>query len=475
MNFIDRKKSLYKLLDSKIRKGIENREIILEFLTNQLMLSEFKNFQNHHHLNMQNFPNRALLVGFKSGLNYFVRGSSVTLYAFLLTLFRVRNKKYSGVSPEALIYALPIELISSINNMELENFFDSQLFKLGFQPPNYYLVQSRSNIREDKKSRIIFERHIGAALLIYSHESKLKVLSKLIRNYIQWIILCISDPEMLTIGSEFIVDSLSFNKSSNLKLKYLITTQSTMLCLPTSFNFQDTPKKMMFWYSDNSRYIMPISSGKEVEFDYSYLTEGVIDFHIVWTKSWAKILKKYTIGEVVVNGPVLFKNLELIDSRHVQNNEKMKILVFDVTPQISLENCEHAYNLSNSVNFIDDIIEVSKKVSGKIEVYLKPKRNYTSSHSKSYIKYLSSRKKELNILSANQDLAKLIMNYSLVIAIPFTSTAIIAKYLKKEVIFYFPNVNYLLPKSYEDIPIVIGMEELKNYLNHCFLDYNHVK
>lgn len=472
MNFIDRKKVLRKHLDSKIRKGIENREIILEFLTNQLMLSEFKNFQNHHGLNMRNFPSRALFVGFTSGLKYFIRGSSVTLYALLLTLFRDRNKRYSGVSPEALIYALPIELIRPIKNIELENFFDSQLLKLGFQPPNYYLVQLRSNIRKNKKSRIIFERHIGSALLIYSHKSKLKVLSKLIRNYIQWIILCISDPEMLTIGSEFIVDTLSFNEYSNLKLKYLITTQSTMLCLPTAFNFLDTPKKMMFWYSDNSRNIMPISSGKEVEFDYSYLTESVIDFHIVWTNSWAQILKKYTIGECVVNGPVLFKNLELIDSRHVQKNEKMKILVFDVTPQNSFENSEHAYNLCNSVNFIDDIIEVAKQVSDKIEVHLKPKRKYTSAHSNSYIKYLSSRKNELTILSTNQDLANLIMNYDLVISIPFTSTSILAKYLKKGAIFYFPNIKYQLVKTYEDIAMVIGKEELRDTLNQYFNHYN---
>lgn len=431
-------------------------------ISNRLMSFEFdKNFYSGD-LNSE-FKTSPFNPTLHSIFTSFAKGTFFTIYATLSIW--IKKKIDDNKSPDCLVYALPEELVTShASTSELREFLSIQLVNIGQSKPESIFVQSR-NKKFDSAKGILCVRDIGIAMLPFCKLGKLAITKKLWKNYGTWLRLSRQNPEILNIGSEFIVDSISFGINKAPTIKYLITTQSVLLCPPIAFHYCQDALKVMIWYSDNSQQIKGNDGQSITNFDYSYLKQKTIDIHLVWTETWAKILRENGETEVRVVGPILFKKLVDLSSSKKTHQKNRKILVFDVTPKKFLSDTSNYYNDRNAREFIEDIMEASKSSKLNFKIDLKPKREYSKSDSKSYLDFLKANSRRIRILSSSQDIVRLVQNYDLVICIPFTSPAIVSKTLGVETIFYNPSTSYQLEHAYEGIHVVSGRQSLINYLH----------
>jgi len=149
------------------------------------------------------------------------------------------------------------------------------------------------------------------------------------------------------------------------------------------------------------------------------------------------------------------------------HKEKKNILIFDVQPQrplalscLGFEN--NYYSYENSKKFINEIILLSK--NNEFHLIIKRKRN-TILADKRYLNLiknnsLDSRITEADPLHAPEDL---IPYADLVISMPYTSTALVARHLKKPSVFY-DATGSLTDSLYNDIEIISSQSSLESWM-----------
>jgi polysaccharide biosynthesis PFTS motif protein len=112
------------------------------------------------------------------------------------------------------------------------------------------------------------------------------------------------------------------------------------------------------------------------------------------------------------------------------------------------------------------------KINPEIQVFLKPKRKYDSNHNQDYVKQISDWDRKLrnfHILAFDADLYETISSAKLVVAIPFTSAALIAKELEIPVFYFSPDHEISLPSDFNGIPVVRDRDNLPNLLSQFLL------
>lgn len=393
------------------------------------------------------------------------RSIGITIIICARILFDRRVK----LSPElsfSLVYGISREHYKGNSNIEeMGRYFDQQLEDLGLTPPDFYLVQTGTLVGNGRIGKVYLVPHIGMEILRQQVGPKRMKIMQLLRRTYLLIKISRSLPEILEIAPDFIVDHFAFANLTDLPISSLITTQSQILVLPSVFYQEKTPPRLMFWYSDNSTQLRSTRIENQKPLDYSYLTQNRIDIHLVWTNSWAEILKAFTQAKIYVAGPILFNLLEnkMIETKSNLSLDR-NVLVFDVTPKKSADN-ESFYFSKNMQKFIEDVVDVVSYSSPPVRIKLKPKRRYRRGEDLEYIRLVKSLKSKMQVLHPTQNLARIINDASLVICTPFTSPAILAKYLGRPVIYYSPSDQYQLPFIYEGIPVIMGSEELRQYVD----------
>jgi polysaccharide biosynthesis PFTS motif protein len=149
---------------------------------------------------------------------------------------------------------------------------------------------------------------------------------------------------------------------------------------------------------------------------------------------------------------------------------KNTIAVFDVQPVrdafyktlgISFE-----YYVPKVCNqFISDIFDVSQSLD--LSMAWKPKRDIGKKIHPTYRNFIKKIEISSNfiLVDANISAIKLIEKSSIVISMPFTSTAILARELKKPSIFYDPlNMLQKNDPGAHGIPIITGIADLKKWV-----------
>ena len=222
----------------------------------------------------------------------------------------------------------------------------------------------------------------------------------------------------------------------------------------------------MIWYSANSipiRYKSRKTSIFEKNLDASF-KHMAIDTHWVWTSEHKKYLMKMTNSNILVKGSMVFYN----PPRKLNRKKKYDIVIFDVTPYNSKGVFKDMiYSFPVKKEFIEDIIEsvklVSQKLDRDIDVYIKHKRSFGSTHSSDYIAYIAGlvQNNELSVLPLNSDLYELIAASKIVIGFPFTSPVIIGQELKIPSIYY-SSTNML--SKYNKTDFIQNKLELTRYL-----------
>lgn len=174
------------------------------------------------------------------------------------------------------------------------------------------------------------------------------------------------------------------------------------------------------------------------------------------------VYKKYGFIPYVDNGNIKLK--------------KADICIFDepplkLTDMIMAGLNDNIWTIKNSIKFLEDILEISKKKN--LVVCLKIKKK-NSKLVKSYfrrIDQLSNKYSNLRILDYDIAPSRLIKLSKISISFPFSSTAVIAKFLKKKIIYYFP---YNFPKFTKktlitrNIPLIINKTNLEKFIDKTF-------
>ena len=256
---------------------------------------------------------------------------------------------------------------------------------------------------------------------------------------------------------------ISNSKTFNQELSY-----SSLASKRFSFN--------IFWYSTNNKLHSFNKDKRAIDYPiYRYLSA---DNAFVWNNDQSEWLSNITeIKQITISGPIIFQKFPTKVKK--QNNEKFKILLFDVTP-ISSDLIKknigyigyHYYNLENMMKFSTDIVEISKNIFSQPLITIKSKKKIgkaikMSPLSCEYMKTLESisKSENISILSGNKNLLEIIPQYDLIISIPFTSTCYLASQLNIPSIYYDPTgLLYLNHKLEDNIFFVSGKKELKDLL-----------
>lgn len=257
----------------------------------------------------------------------------------------------------------------------------------------------------------------------------------------------------------------------------ILTTQSQLKSLPEPFVDRTLSKvnRGMLWYSANSTPILnkfDISKGQS---EFTLFTDDSLDFHLVWNLNQVEYLhllgiqKAYAIGSLVFQPQVKSSILNKID-------RTFKILIFDVTPIVTLE-AVNLYSTSfvkrNVQHIVDTCTSVADEKNMKIEIQLKQKRRMRKAfHSPEYIQFLDSlkRQKKLKLVSWSANLYKLIDDASLVFGVPYTSPVQIAFEMGVPSCYSGLEADeWLLEDIHEGVPVIKDYEKLLEFVRVSML------
>lgn len=450
-----------KLLDF-LKKVEPDSELIANLLADKLMALEFSRFLSRGNANLNfNCFDPSYHQKFQRTILLFARAIGITLFACLqICFFQKINSRPKLVT--SLVYGVSKEHYTGNSDIEsLGLYLDQHLKMIGLNPPDFYLLQTGSLFANRESGKVKMVPHIGVELLKYQSMPRRVKVNNLCKRLLSLIRLSMVLPEILEIGPDYVIDHSVFSKVSQLEIGSLITTQSQILVLPIVFYQEISPNRLMFWYSDNSTQFQKLELEVQIPPDYSYLIQNRISTHYVWTNSWASLLKTFTHAKILVVGPILFKSLQESQIElELQSNSYKKILVFDVTPKKSASH-NSIYYSSNMQEFLKDLVEVVQDITPSAILMLKPKRKYRSTDDLDYLQLIRSLRSKIHLLSPTQDLVKLIQSSDLVICVPFTSPALLAKSMGKQVIYYYPNSYFKLPPEYEGIQVISGNKNLR--------------
>jgi polysaccharide biosynthesis PFTS motif protein len=252
----------------------------------------------------------------------------------------------------------------------------------------------------------------------------------------------------------------------------LVTTNSSLKKLPLAFECPVRGRRVMVWYSTNSKPMYFRGKQQRLNWDISSVKKG-LDLHLVWTKNEVAFLESLGFNNSHAIGPILFQTQSLAE----RNNDKYVITYFDVTPLAPsnywiLGTQENYYSEQDALGDLEAIVKLSDDLMDtfdkKVKVRIKPKRAYSPMHSKKYITKLIEYSQELRIELVNPDsnLYEVVSQSDLVIATPWSSPAVLAKEMSLNSIFFAIRVaDWHHPYEYEGIRVINSLNELAAYVN----------
>jgi hypothetical protein len=204
------------------------------------------------------------------------------------------------------------------------------------------------------------------------------------------------------------------------------------------------------------------NTGENLEHEYNHTTWPKILF---WTDEYVKFIKSKVSPNIIVEKvgvPIFFTDNGIV----LPSFPLRSITVFDVSPIDEYHICRSLTNLNyRNINtakkFLLDLYEVSKILG--FNIIWKRKRKFGSIHSSEYIKFCDDFEKMDNVISVDPDISafRVIIKSNIVVSMPFTSTAFIAKHYEKKTFFYDPiNLLFKSDRGAQGIDLISGYDEL---------------
>lgn len=252
----------------------------------------------------------------------------------------------------------------------------------------------------------------------------------------------------------------------------LVTTNSSLHKLPFAFECPVKGRTVMLWYSTNSKPFKFREKLQSLVWDVDPI-KAKIDLHLVWTKSDVKFLESLDIHDAYAIGPILFQPQIMAK----KNIETYVITFFDIIPftpgtaQISTTQ-ENFYSEQNALDDLECIEKLNRLLldafGERIKVRIKPKRAYSSRHSKNYRSRVReyTLEQQIELLGHNVNLYEVVSESDLVLATPWTSPAVLAKEMSiNSAFFTIRGTDWDLPDEYEGISVIKSLSGLWEYVN----------
>ena len=215
--------------------------------------------------------------------------------------------------------------------------------------------------------------------------------------------------------------SLDLNKTK------FITTQSSQASFPSIFKLAKESQKIMVWYSTNSKPIYAIDDLVREKLLFENIKSNINE-HWVWDEYHRRFLESEGIQNIRVLGSMLFQEKILAS----KSSSKFIVTYFDVTP---FRSGNGLYSERNAIAILDNLMSLTTALNeyypGKFELRIKPKRKYLKVHSKTYVSKIRELSKWecVELISPRSNLYQVVTESDFVLAVPFSSPAVLAKEL----------------------------------------------
>jgi polysaccharide biosynthesis PFTS motif protein len=229
----------------------------------------------------------------------------------------------------------------------------------------------------------------------------------------------------------------------------------------------------MWWYSANN---IPFVSknGKQAFFDESIYRQSNINRNYVWSEQQIEFVSAITGVESEDLGSLVFYLMEPPIFTRSQN--PFTLTIFDVTP-FSQTGEDEFYSFSVCSNFLLDLLKIvkdlEKELNIQIRIQIKSKRERSEKHDERYFDLLHSLVNDYSIVlvSENANLYNLIFDSDLVVSIPFTSPALIARELRVPSCYFSENYRFDLPNFRDGVPTFNSAESLSIFFRKVLATY----
>ena len=206
-----------------------------------------------------------------------------------------------------------------------------------------------------------------------------------------------------------------------------------------TYNIEKKDSKIyMLWYSTNNQ----ANYKKDVQSNFFYDWSNINwPINVVWNIGQKEWLERYIVSKKTL----YFNYMWLSDYNfNIKINKNEKYLsVFNVPPfrisRYSIVNEDELdlHSIKNTMNFIENIIELSDKMNFK--VLLKNKRSFVKVHHPLYKNLLERQTTKINIINENVSPIKMLENSFASINFPFTSTAYLSQNMNIPTCYYDPS------------------------------------
>lgn len=267
-----------------------------------------------------------------------------------------------------------------------------------------------------------------------SFKERLIYLGLLIKYLIKLIVHAFKGNQKDLLLIEEII-SFVFLSNFNYKIpKYAFYNNSNCIIKPFWISLlenKEEKKVFMYFYSVNHFPLYTYNIGLD---GYRLMTWHNYIFWVNEQADWlSKINQNFKSIDIVDYIPSTGKYTSIL-------SKKKTISIFPVMPFkdkyiFEYMPSNHYYNLENSINFLNHILNCVK--NDEIQIIIKLKRNHPYIHD-GYKKFISNLKTDsrINIVDPNINAKSIIVKSDLVISSPFTSTSVIANHYKIPSIFY---------------------------------------
>ncbi len=237
----------------------------------------------------------------------------------------------------------------------------------------------------------------------------------------------------------------------------------------THFHESNFENIFMYFYSANIEHFQ----FSRIHKYYPHTNFDLLNWksYILWDDYQKKYIEKYNL---VKSQYYYFGYINWLGSKrlNIKKSSKYKIAIFDVSPMRASLYASHGfciplyYSKEVYIRFYKDINEVTSNFSD-ISKYRKPKRkNSYIFISRNYESNINQKLfREYTTLDHQTSVMDIVNFCQITICMPFTSPALIAKYLNSKVIFYDPT-NIINIKTYHGIEIIKTKSSLLNYLKN---------
>ncbi len=251
----------------------------------------------------------------------------------------------------------------------------------------------------------------------------------------------------------------SFYLSLNSGKTTFVTTVSSLTNAPLLFELAKENRKIMVWYSTNSMPIYAINDLIREKLDVRNIKAN-IDEHWVWDENHVRYLESEGIQNVRALGAMLFQEKKLA----VKTKSKFLVTYFDVTP---FSGVDSLYSERNALAVLDNLMSPTTALNefypGKFQLRIKPKRRYSKVHSRTYISkiYELAKHEYIDLISPNSNLYQVVTESDFVLAVPFSSPAVLAKELGVRTAFIATGmVGWDIPPESNEIPVEFQIDSL---------------